>query len=65
MAVILDMHTKSVALEVREALGIQKVVKKTVDGDILNATLFEGASVSGTGRVMLILNEEMLVRATG
>ncbi|MFP4163908.1 MAG: chemotaxis protein CheA [Chitinispirillaceae bacterium] len=60
MAVLLDVSGKIVALSVREAVGIQKIVKKAIKGDFMNRTAFEGASVSGTGRVTLLIGEETL-----
>ncbi len=63
MAVLLNLSGKHIALAVHEAIGIQKIVKKPVKGDFFDDTIFEGASVGGTGSVTLIISKGMLEQA--
>lgn len=62
MVVLLNLKGRQIALAIKEVIGIQKVVNKPVEGKLIDDSLFEGAAVSGTGGISLIINEEMLFR---
>lgn len=60
MVIICNLKNKSMALEVKEAVGIQKIVKKDVESGLLDQSLFEGAAVNGRGHIMLIISKDAL-----
>lgn len=62
MIVICELKNKNIALEVKEAIGIQKIVKKDVENNLLEQSLFEGAAVNGKGQIMLIINKDSLMK---
>lgn len=62
MVVICDLKSKSMALEIKEAVGIQKIVKKDVESGLLDQSRFEGAAVNGKGHIMLIISKDALMK---
>jgi len=62
MGILLNIKGHDVVLAVQDIVGIQKVVNKQVEGHAFNHELFEGAAISGTGQVMMIVNMENLLR---
>jgi two-component system chemotaxis sensor kinase CheA len=61
MGVIVTIKGKSTALAVREIVGIQKVVCKQLEGVEIDKEIFDGAAISGTGHVSMIVNVERLL----
>jgi len=62
MGVEVEWKSTKYVLAVKEVLGIQKVVCKPVEGDMLAHGLFDGAAISGTGQVSMIVNIENLLK---
>ncbi len=61
MGVVIEIRGKKTVLAVKEIIGIQKVVCKQVEGSMLDNEFFDGASISGTGHVSMIINVEKLL----
>lgn len=62
MGVLIELKGKKVVLSVKNIVGIQKVVSKPIEGSILDNELFDGAAISGTGNISMILNIEKLLK---
>jgi two-component system, chemotaxis family, sensor kinase CheA len=61
MGVLVQIKGKKKVLIVKDIIGIQKVVCKQVEGALFDGGLFQGASVNGAGRVLMIVNMEKLL----
>ncbi len=61
MGVLIEFKGKKAVIAVKEIMGIQKVVCKPVEGNVLDNELYEGAAISGTGYVSMIVNMENLL----
>jgi two-component system chemotaxis sensor kinase CheA len=61
--VLLDVKGAKTVISVKEIIGIQKVVCKPVEGDLVEETIFDGAAISGTGKVFMIVNPEKLLKS--
>jgi two-component system chemotaxis sensor kinase CheA len=62
MGVLVELRGEKMIVAVKEIVGIQKVVCKPVEGGILDNELFDGAAISGTGHVSMIINMEKLLK---
>jgi two-component system chemotaxis sensor kinase CheA len=61
MGVLIETKKERSVIAVREIVGIQKIVSKKIEGGLLESTQFDGAAVSGTGHIYLIVNVEKLL----
>ena len=61
MGVLIEIRGNKTVIAVKEIDGIQKVVCKQVEGSLLDNELFDGAAISGAGRVSMIVNMERLL----
>jgi len=64
LALIVNMAGKTIAYEVEEILDEIPVVIKPIDDAINKSRLFAGATILGSGDIVLILNLAELVRST-
>jgi two-component system chemotaxis sensor kinase CheA len=60
MGVLVETKKGKSVIAVKEIVGIQKVVSKKIEGGLLKSTQFDGAAVSGTGHIYMIVNVEKL-----
>jgi two-component system chemotaxis sensor kinase CheA len=60
MGVLVETKNIRSVIGVKEIIGIQKVVSKKIEGGLLKSTQFDGAAVSGTGQIYMIVNVEKL-----
>lgn len=60
MGVLVETKKGKSVIAVKEIIGIQKVVSKKIEGGLLKSTQFDGAAVSGTGHIYMIVNVEKL-----
>lgn len=60
-SVLIEIRGNKTVIAVKEIDGIQKVVCKQVEGSLLDKDLFDGAAISGAGRVSMIVNMERLL----
>jgi two-component system, chemotaxis family, sensor kinase CheA len=61
IGIIVDNKGNTCILAVKEIVGIQKIVCKPVGTKMLDSDLFDGAAISGTGNVSMIINMEKLL----
>ena len=64
LALVVNMAGKTIAYEVEEILDEIPVVIKPIDEAINKSRLFAGATILGSGEIVLILNMAELVRST-
>jgi two-component system chemotaxis sensor kinase CheA len=60
MGVLVETKNIRSVIAVKDIIGIQKVVSKKIEGGLLKSTQFDGAAVSGTGQIYMIVNVEKL-----
>lgn len=48
---------------VSDIIGIQKVVKKDIDGTSIKTPLFDGAAITGSNKISMVLNPEYLANS--
>jgi two-component system chemotaxis sensor kinase CheA len=61
MGVLVETKKGKSVIAVKEIVGIQKVVSKKIEGGLLKSTQFDGAAVSGTGHIYMIVNVEKML----
>lgn len=63
MGILVELKGIRTVIAVKKIVGIQKVVCKPVDSTMLGNDFFDGAAISGTGMVSMIVNMEKLLQS--
>jgi len=62
---LIDTKQGKSVISVDEIVGIQKVVCKPIEGDLIADSVFAGAAISATGNVQMIIDPEKLIQGSG